>query len=68
MIARKLHEAPPMERFIRRQNVEQYLQLLATTTDEGGRWRIMKLLTEERQKQRDVGDDAETAAPPTPSV
>jgi hypothetical protein len=50
-----------MERFVHRQNVEHYLQPLTTTTDEGERQRIMKLLAEERQKQMD-------AAPPVSLV
>lgn len=47
---------PVMEKFVRRQNVDHFLQLLAATTDESERQRIMKLLEEERQKQRDAGD------------
>jgi hypothetical protein len=46
-----------MERFIRRQNVEHYQQLLETVKDPSERERILKLLAEERQKQRDAGDD-----------
>jgi hypothetical protein len=45
-----------MERFVRRQNVEHYLQLLTTITEEAQRQKIMKLLSEERQKQKDAGD------------
>ncbi len=45
-----------MENFIRRQNIEHYLHLLETVKDEAERHRIMKLLAEERQKQRDAED------------
>ncbi len=45
-----------MERFIRRQNVEHYLQLLRTVSDEAERQKILKLLAEEKQKQRDACD------------
>ena len=45
-----------MERFVRRQNVEHYRRLLETTTDEGERQRILKLLEEALQKQKDAGD------------
>jgi len=45
-----------MEQFIRRQNVEHFLHLLATTTDEAERLKIIRLLAEERQKQKDAGD------------
>jgi len=45
-----------MDRFIRRQNVEHYRHLLETVTDEKERERILKLLEEEQQKQKDAGD------------
>ena len=48
-----------MERFVRRQNVEHYLQLLTTITGEAQRQKIMKLLSEERQRQKDAGDSSE---------
>jgi hypothetical protein len=46
-------------RFIRRENVKHYRQLLEQTTDEDERQRIMELLAEEEKKQRDSGDKAE---------
>ena len=42
--------------FIRRHNVEHYVRLLNTVTDEVERTRIQKLLTEERQKQKGAGE------------
>jgi hypothetical protein len=45
-----------MERFIRRQNVERYRELLKTVTDQGEREKILKLLAEETHKQKDAGD------------
>lgn len=45
-----------MGQFIRRQNVERYWRLLNRVTDESERQRILALLVEERQKQRDAGD------------
>ena len=48
-----------MERFVRRQNVEHYMHLLTTITEGAQRHKIMKLLSEERQKQKDAGDSNE---------
>jgi hypothetical protein len=50
-------------RFIRRENVKHYRQLLGQTTDEAERQRIMKLLAEEEKKQRDAGDSADDKKP-----
>jgi hypothetical protein len=46
-----------MGRFIRRQNVEHYWRLLDRVTNEPDRQRILELLVEERQKQKDAGDE-----------
>jgi hypothetical protein len=46
-----------MGRFIRRQNVERYWRLLDGVTNESDRQRMLELLVEERQKQRDAGDE-----------
>jgi hypothetical protein len=45
-----------IDRFIRQKNVEHYRLLLDTTTNETARQRILGLLAEERQKQKDAGD------------
>jgi hypothetical protein len=45
-----------MDQFIRRQNVERYRRLLERVTEESHRQTIIKLLTEEQQKQKDAGD------------
>ena len=45
-----------MERFIRRENVKHYRELLKTVTDERVRERLLKLLAEEQQKQKDAND------------
>ena len=45
-----------MDRFIRRQNVEHFLQLLKTAIDPTERKQLEMLLGEERQKQKDAGD------------
>jgi hypothetical protein len=52
-------ETRPLLRFVRRENVKHYRHLLAQTTDEAERQRIMKLLAEEEKKQRDADDNAE---------
>ncbi|MGE5773364.1 MAG: hypothetical protein ACM3Z4_15300 [Hyphomicrobiales bacterium] len=56
-------------RFIRRENVKHYRLLLDTVTDEAERQKILKLLAEEREKQRAAGDPIEDqigfAIPPT---
>jgi hypothetical protein len=41
-----------MERFIRRENVNHFQELLKTVKDEAVRQRLLKLLAEERQKQK----------------
>ena len=46
-----------MGRFIRRHNVERYWRLLDRVTNESDRQRMLELLVEERQKQRDAGDE-----------
>jgi len=48
-----------MERFIRRENIRRYLALLERTTTEVERQRLLKLIAEERQKQKDAGDPPE---------
>jgi hypothetical protein len=48
-----------MERFIRRENVRHYRDLLKRVTDQAERQRILKLLQEEQQKQADAGDKTE---------
>jgi len=45
-----------MDRFIRRRNVERHRRLLDSVTNEPDRQRILQLLVEERQKQKDAGD------------
>jgi hypothetical protein len=45
-----------MDRFVRRENVKHYRELLKTAKDEAERRRILKLLAEEQQKQKDSGD------------
>ena len=54
-----------MEKFVRRQNIEHYLQLCATTTDDGECQTIINLLAEERKKQRDAGDKRKNRFPST---
>ena len=46
-------------RFIRRENVRHYRQLLETITDEAERQRILRLLDEEQKKQQAAGDPVE---------
>jgi hypothetical protein len=48
-----------VDRFIRRENIKHYRELLKTVKDEAERQRILKLLAEEQQKQKDAGDKAE---------
>ena len=48
-----------MERFVRRENIKHYRELLKTVKDEAERQRIQKLLAEEQQKQKDAGDKVE---------
>ena len=45
-----------MERFIRSQNVERFRRLLERVTEESDRQKIINLLADELQKQKDAGD------------
>jgi hypothetical protein len=45
-----------MDAFIRRQNIEHYKRLFKTAADEKQRERILQLLEEEQQKQKNAGD------------
>jgi hypothetical protein len=45
-----------MDQFLRRRNVERYWRLLDSVGNESDRQRILQLLVEERQKQKDAGD------------
>jgi len=46
-----------MGQLIRRLNVERYWRLLNRVTNQSGRQRILELLVEVRQKQKDAGDE-----------
>jgi hypothetical protein len=48
-----------VDRFVRRENVRHYRELLKAVKDEAERQRILKLLAEEQQKQKDAGDKIE---------
>ena len=45
-----------MERFVRRENVKHYRELLKSVTDENERQRILALMREEQDKQAAAGD------------
>jgi hypothetical protein len=45
-----------VDQFIRRQNVERYRRLLQRVTEESDRQKVINLLAQERQKQKDAGD------------
>lgn len=46
-----------MGRFIRSRKVARYWRLLDRVTNQSERQRILELIVEERQNQRDAGDD-----------
>jgi hypothetical protein len=48
-----------MERFVRRENIRRYRDLLQRATDPRERGRIERLLADEQRKQRDAGDETE---------
>jgi hypothetical protein len=48
-----------MDRFVRRENVKHFRDLLKMTTDEPERQRLLNLLAEEQKKQTDAGDKIE---------
>jgi len=45
-----------MERFVRRENIKHYRQMLSEAKTDAERQRIQKLLDEEEQKQIEAGD------------
>lgn len=45
-----------MERFVRRENIKHYREMLERTMDETERRRLQKLLDEELEKQKAAGD------------
>jgi hypothetical protein len=45
-----------MDRFIRRENVRRFHDLLTLAKDETERKQILQLLAEEKQKQMEAGD------------
>ncbi len=45
-----------MDRFVRSQNVMRYQRLLERVTETSDRQKIVDLLAEEQQKQKDAGD------------
>lgn len=45
-----------MERFVHRKNIEHYRKLLAETTDEAQRQKLLKLLAEEERRQSPDSD------------
>jgi hypothetical protein len=45
-----------MDKFIRQRNVDRYLQMLKIETNDTMRGRVLSLLAEEQQKQKDAGD------------
>jgi hypothetical protein len=47
-----------MDRFVRRENLKHYRELLEAAKSEEDRQRVLMLLSEEELKQRDAGDDA----------
>jgi bacterioferritin (cytochrome b1) len=53
-----------MDRFIRRQNLEHYRELLKTVTDPVQRDTIEKLIAEEEEKQKNAGDVPGMNSPP----
>jgi hypothetical protein len=50
------------DNFVRRRNVARFKRLSKAASDEVTRQRILKLLAEEQQKQKDAGDGRLTAA------
>ena len=55
---------PSTARFVRRENVKHYRQLLETVTDEIERQKNLKLLANEVKKQTTAGDPVEETDPP----
>lgn len=56
---RQGHGDRAVDRFIRRENVKHYRELLKSAKEEAERRRISKLLAEEQEKQKDAGDKIE---------
>jgi hypothetical protein len=45
-----------MERFVRAQNVQRYRSFLERATEQADRHKLLSLLAEEEQKQKDAGE------------
>jgi hypothetical protein len=45
-----------MDRFVRAQNVQRYRSLLERATEQADREKLLSLLAEEEQKQKDAGE------------
>jgi hypothetical protein len=54
-----------MERFVRRENIKHYRDLLREAKSDAERQRIQTLLDEELKKAADAGDDWPNERPPT---
>ena len=50
-----------MERFIRRENIKHYGELLNRVADKAERQLILKLSAEEQQKQNDAGEGSKSS-------
>ena len=50
-----------MERFIRRENIKHYGELLNRVADKAERQLILKLSAEEQQKQNDAGERSKSS-------
>ncbi len=56
-----------MERFVRRENVKHYRDLLREAQSDAERQRIQELLDEELKKQKEAGDDVASPADRAPA-
>jgi hypothetical protein len=52
----KLEADMDMDRFVRAQNVQRYRNLLERADEQADREKLLSLLAEEEQKQKDAGD------------
>jgi hypothetical protein len=52
----KLEGDMDMDRFVRAQNVQRYRSLLERATEQADRQKLLSLLAEEEQKQKDAGE------------
>ena len=67
IVGSRLYVPVEIERFVGRQNIDRYTQLLRTETDDVKRQMLLKLLAEERNKERAASIGVPLSESPRPA-